>query len=166
MADGILLITVLGTDGPRLACGGNDRPGWALSLSGKSKKPERVWIPARPDTIMEDGLLLWMLHAARAESVLSLAKKLDFPMEGDRLELADVDPEVRRQLVDACIASPSGGGAFILGDERAWGWDQIGIVEDFKATFTVAETVYDRYDDTWGLITHRSRSWPGPRKPT
>lgn len=164
MADGTLLITVIGTNGPRLECGGNDRPGWALSLSGESERPERVWIPACSDTILEDGLLLWMLHAARAESVVLQAKLLDFPLSGRRLELADVDPEVRLKLVAACMASPSGGGATILGDEAARGWDQIGIVEEFAANFTVAETVYYRYDDPWGLITHRSRSWPGPRK--
>ena len=160
MADGIMRIISIGARSHELLLGGNDSPHWQ-HVHQASEGQGRVWIPASEATIVEDGILLWMLHVVQVESVISAATKFGFPMADEHLMLAQVDEQIRREMAAACRSATNSGGAIIIYDNRCWGVEQVSIVESFTAAIAVAEIVYERVDDPWGQLIRGSLNWPG-----
>jgi hypothetical protein len=73
----------------------NDRPGWHLVCVGYQREPtpDVVWLPTRPDRILEDGLLmlaLRVLHSPTVEAAVDQLPDAD-ALRADRVVLGDIE---------------------------------------------------------------------------
>lgn len=88
----------------------NSRPAWTLSPRFEARLdaeemafpnfPKRVWIPSRPEHILEDGLLMLALYVWRNRELRCQAREL-FDLKEPRQDLTRVDAERLAALRDS-----------------------------------------------------------------
>lgn len=127
----------------------NDRPAWVLSRLDGSRDDVVVWIPTVED-MLEDGLLMAGLLAARDASLTQLASTAFRKPYDQRVEMyEDIGEAQRRELYGACrrIGSQTKAVLCVLHGSSVAG--QIGILADYAFDVEVCCPVFEREKSAW-----------------
>ena len=147
----------------------NGRPAWVLNPTRWGQAPddpdadlpqwtqaEVVWVPHRPETILEDGLLLLSIHVLRDPSILD---RVDVAAPALRnagfSDLTELDPMLLEELRDRVKSNDFDYKIVLSLWEGNSIKEQLPALADYSMQLEVCTPTYTR---TWGGFTSRAEA--------
>lgn len=132
----------------------NDRPAWVLvpeNIFGDRRKDEGkvTWIPT-VENMLEDALLMVVIHVCKHREVMKLAKSFCPKIESDRIELySDLDEIQRNELYQKCRQVSDFPKIIISVFKGSTIEKQLGVLEKYKMDVEVCFPIYSRLYSSW-----------------